>query len=131
MTASGRFTALVVHGDGSVLDLLTRWFEANGFEVVAAPSGFRAQAYLEGERKIEVVIAPWDATHPAGGEVYRWVLGNRPDLRSRFVFIAEEVPPEFDEVVGGRCLAVPLAAVEEIVRIATGVVRRVRTPPRG
>lgn len=131
MAATGRFTALVVHGDGSVLDLLTRWFEANGFEVIAAPSGFRAQAYLEGERKIEVVIAPWDATHTSGGEVYRWVLSHRPDLRTRFVFIADEVPPEFDEVVGGRCLAVPLAAIEEIVRIATGVVRRVRTPPRG
>jgi CheY-like chemotaxis protein len=58
-------------------------------------------------------------------------LQNRPDLRSRFVFIADDVAPEFDAVVGGRCLAVPLPAVEEIVRVATGVVRRVRTPPRG
>jgi CheY-like chemotaxis protein len=47
------------------------------------------------------------------------------------VFIAEDVVPEFDAVVGGRCLAVPLAATDEIVRVATGVVRRVRTPPRG
>lgn len=131
MPTAGRFTALVVHDDGSVLDLLTRWFEANGFEVIAAPSSFRAQAYLEGDRQIEVVIAPWDDTHAAGGEVYRWVLNHRPDLRSRFVFIADDVPPEFDAVVGGRCLAVPLAAVDEIVRVATGVVRRVRTPPRG
>jgi DNA-binding response OmpR family regulator len=131
MPAPGRFTALVIHDDGSVLDLLTRWFEANGFEVIAAPSSFRAQAYLEGDRPIEAVIAPWDDSHAAGGEVYRWVLSNRPDLRTRFVFIADDVPPEFDTVVGGRCLAVPLAAVEEIVRVATGVVRRVRTPPRG
>jgi DNA-binding NtrC family response regulator len=129
--ASGRFTALVIHGDGDVLDLLTRWFEANGFDVVSAPSAFRAQAHLEAERPVEVVIVPWDDTHPVGGEVYRWVLGHRPDLRSRFVFIADDVPPEFDAVVGGRCLAVPLSAVEEIIGVATGVVRRVRTPPRG
>ena len=131
MSPSGRFTALVVHGDGDVLDTLTRWLEANGFDVISAPSGFRAQAHLEGDRPVEVVIAPWDDTHPVGGEMYHWVLQNRPDLRSRFVFIADDVPPEFDAVVGGRCLAVPLAAVAEIVRVASGIVKRVRTPPRG
>src|SRR6185503_12156747 len=113
MAASGRFTALVIHGDGGVLDVLTRWFEASGFEVVTALNAFRAQAALEGEKPIEVVVVPWDDAHPVGGEVYRWVLKNRPDLRSRFVFIANDVPSDFDAVVGGRCLAVPLAATEE------------------
>jgi CheY-like chemotaxis protein len=127
----GRFTALVVHGDGEVLDALTQWFEAAEFDVITGPSAFRAQAHLEGDRPVEVVVAPWDDTHPIGGEIYHWILRNRPDLRSRFVFIADDVPPEFDAVVGGRCLAVPLGAVEEIVRVATGIVRRVRTPPRG
>lgn len=131
MPASGRFTALVVHGDGEVLDTLTQWFEANGFDVITAPSGFRAQAHLEGDRPVEVVIASWDDVYPVGGELYHWVLQNRPDLRSRFVFIADDPPPEFDAVVGGRCLAVPLAAIEEIIRVASGIVRRVRTPPRG
>ncbi|HEX5059989.1 MAG TPA: response regulator [Kofleriaceae bacterium] len=129
--SAGRYTALVIHGDGDVLDTLTQWLEANGFDVVAAPSGFRAQAHLEGDRPVEVVIAPWDDTHPVGGEIYHWVLKNRPDLRSRFVFIANDVPPEFDAVVGGRCLAVPLAAIEEVIRVASGIVKRVRTPPRG
>ncbi len=131
MPPSGRFTALVIHGDGGVLDVLTRWFEASGFEVVTALNAFRAQAALEGEKTIEAVIVPWDEQQPVGGEVYRWVLKNRPDLRSRFVFIADDVPVDFDATVAGRCLAVPLAATEEIVRVATGVVRRVRTPPRG
>lgn len=131
MPPSGRFTALVIHGDGGVLDVLTRWFEASGFEVLTALNAFRAQAALEGEKPIEVVVVPWDEQHAVGGEVYRWVLKNRPDLRSRFVFIADDVPADFDAIVGGRCLAVPLAATEEIVRVATGVVRRVRTPPRG
>jgi CheY-like chemotaxis protein len=131
MPTSGRFVALVIHGDGGVLDVLTRWLEASGFEVLTALNAFRAQASLEGEKAIEAVIVPWDDTHPVGGEVYRWVLKNRADLRSRFVFIADDVPTEFDAVVGGRCLAVPLANIDEIVRVATGVVRRVRTPPRG
>jgi DNA-binding response OmpR family regulator len=131
MSATGRFTALVIHGDGGVLDVLTRWFEASGFEVVTAPSTYRAQAALEAERPIEVVVVPWDHAHPIGGEVYRWMLANRPDLRSRFVFIADDVAPDFDTLVGGRCLALPIADPREIVRVASGVVRRVRTPPRG
>ncbi|HEU4610818.1 MAG TPA: response regulator [Kofleriaceae bacterium] len=131
MVQSGRYTALLVHDDGDVLDLLTGWLDANGFDVITAPSGYRAQAHLEGDRQIEVVIAPWDDTHPVGGEVYHWVLQNRADLRSRFVFIAQDVPPVFDAVVRGRCLAVPLDAIDEIIRVATGIVRRVRTPPRG
>src|SRR5262245_33584778 len=131
MPLAGRFTALVPHGDGDILDHLTRWFEANGFEVIAAVTAYRAEAHLEGDREIEVVVAPWDETHAVGGEIYRWVLQHRPDLRSRFVFIANDVAPGFDQIVGGRCLAVPLAAIEEIVRVASGIVRRVRTPPRG
>jgi DNA-binding NtrC family response regulator len=131
MAPSGRFTALVVHGDGEVLDSLTRWFAANGFDVIPAPSGFRAKAHLESDRAVEVVIAPWDDSHPIGGEMYRWVLQNRPDLRSRFVFLADDVPAEFDAVVGGRCLALPMAAVEEALRVATGIAKRVRTPLRG
>jgi CheY-like chemotaxis protein len=126
-----RPTALVVHGTAEVLDLLTRWFEASRLDVVSAVTAFRAQAVLEGDRPIDVVIAPWDPTHPIGGEVYRWMLAHRSDLRNRFVFIADEVVPDFDRIVGGRCLAIPLLAVEEVVRVATTIVRRVRTPPYG
>ena len=69
----GRPTVLVIHDDGDALDLLTRLFEASGFDVVTAVTGFRAQAHLEGDRPIDVVVAPWDTAHPVGGEVYRWV----------------------------------------------------------
>jgi CheY-like chemotaxis protein len=127
----GRPTALVIHGTAEVLDLLTRWFEASRLDVVSAVTAFRARAALEGDRPIDVVICPWDLSHPIGGEVYRWVLAHRPDLRNRFVFIADEVPPQFDALVGGRCLAIPLYAVEELVRVASAIVRRIRTPPHG
>jgi CheY-like chemotaxis protein len=130
-SSSGRSVALVVHGMGDVLDFLTRLFEGGGFEVVTAVSTFRAQALLEGGRPIDVVVAPWDAASTVGGELYRWALGHRAELRSRFVFIAEDVPPEFDAVVGGRCLAVPLSASDELVLVSQAAVRRARTPPRG
>lgn len=131
MPPSGRPTALVLHSAADVLDLLTRWFEASELDVLAAVTAYRAQAHLEGERPIDVVVAPWDVAQNMGGETYRWVLQHRPDLRNRFVFIADEVPPEFDAVVGGRCLAVPLSAIDELTRVANAIVRRMRTPPQG
>jgi CheY-like chemotaxis protein len=120
----GRPTVLVIHDDGDALDLMTRLFEASGFEVVTAVTGFRAQAHLEGERPVDVVVAPWDATHPVGGDVYRWSLQKRYDLRDQFVFIASEVPADFDRLVAGRCLAVTMARPAEVVRVAVAVVKR-------
>src|SRR5678815_6022556 len=107
-TVSSRPTVLVIHDDGDALDLLVRLFEARGFEVVTAVTGFRAQTYLESDKSIHVVVAPWDHGHPVGGDVYRWVLVHRYDLRDQFVFVAAEVPADFDRIVGGRCLHVSL-----------------------
>jgi CheY-like chemotaxis protein len=119
-----RPTALVIHDDGEALDLLTRLFEGSGFEVLTALTAFRAQAHLEGDLPIELVVVPWDAAHPVGGEVYRWSLQRRYDLRDGFVFLTAETPPEFDRVVTGRCLAVSMARPAEVVRIAIATVRR-------
>jgi len=119
-----RPTVLVIHDDGDALDLMTRLFEASGFDVVTAINGFRAQAHLEGDRRIDVVVAPWDAQHRVGGEVYRWSLQRRYDLRDQFVFVGADVPPEFDQIVSGRCLAVSMARPADVVRVAAAAVRR-------
>ena len=129
MAPSGRHTALILHGDGEVLDTLTRWF--SGFDVLTALSAFRAKALLESDRPIDVVVAPWQ---PGGEEIYRWVLQNRRELRAKFVFVADDVPPDFDAIVRGRCLAVPPSTPQELVRVATAVARRrapIATPPGG
>lgn len=119
-----RPTVLVIHDDGDVLDVLTRLFEASGFEVIAAVTGFRAQAYLDGDRPISVVVVPWDPAHPVGGDIYRWSLQARYDLRDGFVFLAGELPADFDRLVAGRCLAVSMARPAEVVRVAIATVRR-------
>lgn len=119
-----RPTVLVIHDDGEVLDVLTRLFEGSGFAVTTATTGARAQAFLEGGRPVELVVAPWDAAHPVGGEVYRWSLQRRYDLRDGFVFLAAEMPPDFDRLVAGRCLGVSVARPVEILRVATAAVTR-------
>jgi DNA-binding response OmpR family regulator len=119
-----RPTVLVVHDDGEALDLLTRLFEGSGFEVLTALTAFRAQAHLEGDLPVELVVVPWEAGHPVGGDMYRWSLQRRYDLRDGFLFLAAETPPEFDRVVAGRCLAVSMARPAEVVRVAIAAVRR-------
>jgi len=119
-----RPTVLVIHDDGGALDVLTRLFEASGFEVSTAVTGSRAQALLEGPRRVDVVVVPWDAAHPVGGEVYRWSLQRRYDLRDGFVFLAAETPAELHRLVSGRCLAVSIARPAEVVRIVVAAVRR-------
>ncbi|MDQ3366801.1 MAG: response regulator [Myxococcota bacterium] len=114
----------MIHDDGDALDVLTRLFEDSGFDVVTAINELRAQAHLEGDRAIDVVVAPWDLEHAVGGVVYRWSLQHRYDLRDQFVFLASEVPVEFDRLVAGRCLAVAFDQPAEIVRIALAAYKR-------
>jgi CheY-like chemotaxis protein len=124
-----RPTVLVIHDDGETLDQLTRLFEASGFEVITAVTGYRAQAHLErrdGVRDVDLVVVAWDASHATGGEVYRWSLQRRYDLRDGFVFLAAETPPDFDRLVAGRCLAVSIERPAEVVRVAIAAVRRRR-----
>jgi CheY-like chemotaxis protein len=121
-----RPTVLVIHDDGVALDVLTRLFEAGGFEVITAITGFRAQADLEGDRPIDLVVVPWDSAHAIGGEVYRWALQRRYDLRDGFVFLAAEPPPDFDRLVAGRCLWVSMARPAEVVRVSVAAVHRRR-----
>jgi CheY-like chemotaxis protein len=116
----------MIHGDSVTLDRLTIAFEADGFDVVTAMSAFRAQALLEDDRHVDVVVAPWDDATALGGDVYRWALRRRPELRGQFVFLADAPPADFDQVVGGRCLAVSPAATVELLQVADAAVIRAR-----
>jgi CheY-like chemotaxis protein len=121
-----RSTVLVIHEDGAALDRLTRLFEGRGFDVVTAATQFQANARLVGDRPIDVVVAQWDEDHRLGGEVYRWVLPNKPELRGQFVFVAAGVPDEFDALVGGRCLVIHPLDEPELVRVTEAASRRLR-----
>ncbi len=120
--ARGRAQVLLIHQDSIVLDTLTRMFEIRGCTVLTAASSFRAQAILSGESDIAAIVAQWDAAHPIGAEVYRWAINNRYDLRSQFVFLAEEISEDFDTVVAGRCLVVHPSQLIELARVVEAAV---------
>jgi DNA-binding response OmpR family regulator len=119
-----RPSIIVLSHDGQLLDLLTRLFEARGFAVALAATVSQALAHLGGERRFDAVVAQWDTSHGAGGEVYRWVLEHRFELRDRFVFLTADPPPEFDRVVAGRCLTVRPGETAEVVRLVMATASR-------
>jgi CheY-like chemotaxis protein len=121
-----RSTILIIHQDGDELDRLTRMLESRGFDVVTAATAFQANARLDGERPIDVVVAQWDDDHALGGEVYRWVLRHRSRLRGQFVFLGVAAPDGFDLMVAGRCLIVDPNDDGELVRVAEAASRRSR-----
>jgi CheY-like chemotaxis protein len=121
---SRRPALLLVVDDPGALDLLTRVFERRGFAVATAAVARQAIAALESGRVIDVVVAAWDPSHAIGGEVYRWVLKHRVGMRAHFVFLAGDTVPEFDRLVGGRCLAVRPEETEELVRVVETSARR-------
>ena len=59
---SGPPSLLLVHDDGDLLDVLTRYFESRGFTVAIAATVFSAIAQLQGRRDFDVIIAGWDAS---------------------------------------------------------------------
>jgi CheY-like chemotaxis protein len=72
----------------------------------------------------DVVVASWEQDHPIGGEVYKWALRHRPDLRAKFVFVSDDTPAELDRVVAGRCLTLRADELEELIRVVEVTVRR-------
>jgi len=121
-----RSTILIIHQDGEALEALTRLLEGRGFDILTAATAFQANARLDGERPIDVVVAQWDDGHALGGEVYRWALHNRPKLRGQFVFLGDGAPEGFDLMVAGRCLIVDAYDELELVRITEAASRRSR-----
>mgnify|MGYP001576026321 CR=1 FL=1 len=123
---SGPPSLLLVHDDGDLLDVLTRYFESRGFTVAIAATVFSAIAQLQGRRDFDVIIAGWDVGRGVGEGVYRWVTKHRFHLSSQFVFVARDRPDDFEALVQGRCLLLATSQIEEIVRVAQATAVRSR-----
>jgi CheY-like chemotaxis protein len=119
---------LLVHDDSALLDVLTRAFEARGFQVAIAATEFAATSHLQSPRLIGAVVASWFTDASMGEAVYRWALTHRYDLRAQFVFMAPTPPERFNDLVQGRCLLVRPDEIEELVRIASALAENLEDP---
>lgn len=124
MSAPRRPALFLAVDEPGLLDLLTQVFEARGFAVAIGATARQAISHLEGERVFDVVVAAWDAARPIGGEVYKWALRHKVELRAKFLFVSDEPPDELDRVVAGRCLTLRSDEHDELVRVVETMLRR-------
>ncbi|MEM9493525.1 MAG: response regulator [Myxococcota bacterium] len=97
-----------------------------GFTVAVETTAFAAWTRLELDGDYDVILAEWDEGHRTAVEVYRWALDNRHQLCGQFIFLAETAPPDFDQIVHGRCLLLDPREFEEIVRVTEATSLRAR-----
>jgi CheY-like chemotaxis protein len=129
--ASVRCALLLVSSDPGLLDVLTRCCEERGHAVALAATARQAVTHLESGRGFDVVVAGWDAHDPVGGEVYRWVLAQRPQPAPSFVFVVDEPAPEYEALVGGRWLSIPPHDPGEILRVVERTAQGAAARPPG
>lgn len=119
-----RASLLLIHDDSDLLDALTRVFEARGVEVAIAATGSAVLTRLTSEREFHAIVAGWDTAQGLGSFAYRWVLEHRYELRGQFVFLAQEPPDDFDEIVQGQCLLLHAYDFDEIVSVTEAAIDR-------
>jgi len=117
-----RCSVVVVHEETEVGDLLTGLFHAHGFEVEWCRSHDAVVARLT-SRPADLVVTAWDRR--LGQEAYRWALDQPRDLRRRFVFIVDELPPSLRRAVAERRVA-RLADVAAVLDMVVTTCRRLR-----
>ncbi|MCA9675055.1 MAG: response regulator [Kofleriaceae bacterium] len=115
---------LVALDDPDGLQRLRDVFAARDLVVTTASSLAEARSLLEGNEDFDVVVTAWDTSHTLGGELYRWALKQRVDLRGMFVFLVDEPAPELDRVVAGRCVSLRPEETEELVRVVEATAAR-------
>jgi CheY-like chemotaxis protein len=82
--------AVVVHDDAQVNDVLSGMLDANGFHVELATTIEAARTRIAAGR-VDVVLVVYD--RPLGGEFGRWAATQALAIRSRFVYLVDEIPP--------------------------------------
>jgi len=115
---------LVIHGDGEALDALTQLFEAAGFEVTTAITGFRAQAHL-----FDAIVADWNMDDGTGADLYRWIAQVKPWLAERVVFLADDESDDAAVVAPGRPMFRKGADSRALTTVLRQIVRQVRGEP--
>jgi DNA-binding NtrC family response regulator len=85
---------LVIEDEPSVRSFLCMALERRGYRVASAASGTEGLRLLEGENYLGVIS---DIRMPGGvngADVHHWICSQRPEMRSRIIFITGDIANE-------------------------------------
>lgn len=109
---------VVVHEEIEICDLLRGFFEAHGFATEVERTLNAAVARLA--TPATVVVTALD--RPLGKAIYKWAS---PELRERFLFVADRIPERFDDAER-RGRVVRLGDVDGLLAALSARMRRPR-----
>jgi len=85
---------LLIEDEPAVMAYVQAALERSGYPVVCCESGADALRLLTNGEFLGVVSDMRTPGGVDGGQVYAWIARNRPDLRSRVVFITGDIANE-------------------------------------
>ena len=111
---------LYVDDEPSLRRLVRRWYERRGITVRVAANIAEAREILMEEEIAGVFIDVW-LGRETGFDLYAWIVGFRPRLKDRVVFITGDVAPGADsgefQALGRTVIAKPFELEELDVHI--------------
>jgi CheY-like chemotaxis protein len=120
MQDPGKAMAVVVHDDALVNDVLGGMLDANGFHVELATTMEAARTRISAGR-VDVVLVVYD--RPLGGEFGRWAATQAVSIRSRFVYLVDEIPAGLAWAVKKKRVACT-GDVRAVLAVATAMAAR-------
>jgi len=93
-TRSERLPVLLIEDEPAVMSYVRAVLERNGYSVVGCESGAEGLRQLQGGQFLGIISDMRTPGGVNGADVYDWVVGNRPELASRLVFITGDVANE-------------------------------------
>jgi CheY-like chemotaxis protein len=85
---------LLIEDEPAVMSYVRAVLERSGYEVVCSESGVDGLRQLESGEFLGVVSDMRTPGGIDGADVHAWILANRPELKSRLVFITGDVASE-------------------------------------
>src|SRR5215469_13844645 len=93
-TQPERLPVLLIEDEPAVMSYVRAVLERNGYSVVCCESGADGLRQLEGGQFLGIVSDMRTPGGVNGADVYDWIVGNRPELASRLVFITGDIANE-------------------------------------
>ena len=111
---------LYVDDEPSLRRLVRRWYERRGITIRVAATIAEAREILTEEEIVGAFIDVWLGKE-TGFDLYAWIVGFRPRLKDRVVFITGDVAPDADsgafQALGRTVIAKPFELEELDVHI--------------
>lgn len=126
-TSPQSLPVLLIEDEPAIMSYVRAVLERSGYSVVCSISGAQGLQVLESGNFLGVVSDMRTPGGVNGADVYDWIAANRPELRSRLVFITGDIAHEDTvatlEKTGAPCVEKPFR-VQQFISVVEKTIGR-------